>query len=292
MRFRSEGFDVHKSGISRFDLRDAYHFAVTISWPLFAIALLSSGLIINLIFAFLYLARPGAVQNLAPGDYPMAFFFSLETQATVGYGEMAPASLYGHTVAGAEIVVGMTFTAIMTGLLFVRFSKPKARFVFADNAVIATHNGQPTFMLRIANGRFTMLTHATANVGILLAETTDEGQHYRADHDLKLVRRKAHIFPLTWTLMHVIDHASPLHGLDAPALARLDVRLVLTLDARDSALGAAVQDIRTYTHEQVIFGMRYADAVWTDNMGRTTADLSRLSLLMPESEHSDSFDVL
>ncbi len=291
-RFRSEGFDVHKSGISQFDVRDPYHFAVTISWPVFAITLLSSGLIINLVFAVLYLARPGAVQNLAPGDYPMAFFFSLETLATVGYGEMAPASLYGHAVAGAEILVGMTFTAIMTGLLFVRFSKPKARFVFADKAVIAIHNGQPTFMLRIANGRFTMLTHAIANIGILLAETTREGQLYRAVHDLKLVRSQAPIFPLTWTLMHVIDEVSPLYGMDAPALALLDARLVLTLDARDTALGAAIQDIRTYTHAQVIFGMRYADAVWTDDTGRTTADLSRLSLLMPETEHSDSFDVL
>lgn len=292
IRIQGSGFEVHKSGISRFDIRDPYHFAVTISWPVFAITLLSAVLTINLVFAVLYLARPGAVQNLAPGDYLMAFFFSLETLATVGYGEMAPASIYGHAVAGVEILVGMTFTAIMTGLLFVRFSKPKARFLFADKAVIVTHNGHPTFMLRIANGRFTMLTHATANIGVLLAETTEEGQLYRAVHDLKLARSQAPIFPLTWTLMHVIDAASPLHGLDAGAMARLDTRLVLTVDARDTGMGAPVQDIRTYTHDQVVFGMRYADAVWTDQTGRTTADLSRLSLLMPETEHSDSFDVL
>jgi inward rectifier potassium channel len=284
--------EIRKSGISQFDFRDPYHFAVTISWGAFAAILLILILTINVIFAGLYLARPGAVQNLPPGDFPMAFFFSLETLATVGYGEMAPQSLYGHGVAGVEILIGMAFTAIMTGLLFVRFSKPRARFLFADKAVIATHNGKPTFMLRIANGRFTMLTHATAKVGILMAETTHEGQLYRGVHDLKLARGEIPIFPLTWTLMHVIDETSPLHGLDAKDLARLDARFFLAVDARDTALGALVQDIRNYPHEKVIFGMRYADAVSTDEEGRTTADLSRLSLMIPETEHAANFDVI
>jgi inward rectifier potassium channel len=284
MRVRGAAFDLRKSGISRFDLRDPYHFAVTLSWGAFALGMLICILIINVVFAFLYLAEPGAVQNLSARDFLSAFFFSLETLATVGYGEMAPATFYGHSVAGVEIIVGMAFTAIMTGLLFVRFSRPKARFLFAEKAVISSYNSKPTLMLRIANGRYTMLTHAQARIGILLGETSHEGQLFRSVHDLKLTRTEIPIFPLTWTLMHVIDASSPLHGLGPEGLEEMDARFFLTVEARDPELGAQVQDIRDYDYRQVVFGMRYADAVSRNDEGQTTADLSRLSLLEPESQ--------
>jgi len=283
MKVRGAAFDLRKTGIARFDIHDPYHFAVTLSWGAFVLGVLGCIVLINLGFAGLYLARDGAVQNLRPHDFAMAFFFSLETMATVGYGEMAPATFYGHAVAGCEIIVGMSFTAIMTGLLFVRFSKPQARFLFAEKAVVTVHNGKPTFMLRIANGRYTMLTHATAKIGTLLAETTQEGQLFRAVHDLKLMRSEIPIFPLTWTLMHVIDESSPLHGKDAAGLAAMDIRFFLAVDARDTALGALVQDIHDYTHDKVVFGMRYAEAVSRNEEGQTTADLSRLSLLEPDT---------
>jgi inward rectifier potassium channel len=282
MKVRGAAFDLRKSGISRYDVRDPYHFAVTLPWSLFTIGMLVCILIINAAFAFLYLAEPQAVQNLNSGDYFRAFFFSLETMATVGYGEMAPASIYGHSVAGVEIVIGMAFTAITTGLLFVRFSRPKARFLFAEKAVVSTYNSKPTFMLRIANGRFSMLTHAQARLGILLAEISHEGQLFRAVHDLKLTRTEIPIFPLTWTLMHVIDASSPLYGLGPAELEEMDARFFLTVEARDPELAAQVQDIHDYSHREVVYGMRYADAVSRDEAGQTTADMSRLSLLEPE----------
>ncbi len=284
MRVRGAAFDLRKTGIARFDLRDPYHFAVTLSWGAFTLGMLACILVINVIFAWLYLADPGAIQNLQPKDFFSAFFFSLETLATVGYGEMAPASYYGHAVAGVEIIVGMAFTAIMTGLLFVRFSKPQARFLFADKLVVTSHNGKPTLMLRIANGRMNMLTHASAKLGVLLAEVTHEGQLFRGVHDLKLMRHEIPIFPLTWTLMHVIDASSPLHGSGPKELETMDARFYLSVEARDTALGARVQDIHDYQHTLVVFGMRYADAVSRDETGQTTADLSRLSLLELEVE--------
>jgi inward rectifier potassium channel len=283
MKVRGAAFDLRKSGISRFDLRDPYHFAVTLSWGAFAIGMLACILVINVVFAFLYMAEPGAVQNLSAHDFLSAFFFSLETLATVGYGEMAPATFYGHTIAGMEIIVGMAFTAIMTGLLFVRFSRPKAKILFADTIVVSTYNSKPTLMLRIANGRFSMLTHAAAKIGILLGETSHEGQLFRSVHDLKLTRTEIPIFPLTWTLMHVIDASSPIHGLGPEGLEEMDARFFVTVEARDPELGALVQDIRDYDYKQVVFGMRYADAVSRNEDGQTTADLSRLSLLEPEA---------
>jgi inward rectifier potassium channel len=136
--------NLYKIGVSRFDWRDPYHIALILSWRAFAGAVLACILSINAIFALFYVAVPSAVQNLPHRDFFMAFFFSLETLATVGYCEMAPNGLYGHTVAAAEIVTGMAFTAIMTGLVFIRFSRPRARFLFAENLVITSHNGRLT----------------------------------------------------------------------------------------------------------------------------------------------------
>src|ERR1700732_5260423 len=140
---RFGGFELMQKGASRDDLRDPYHLAVTLSWPRFFRVLLAVDVAINLVFALLYLAVPGSIGNARAGSFADAFFFSLETLATVGYGVMAPASLYGHIVSAAEILCGLVFTAIMTGLIFVRFAKPRAKILFADDAVIS-HGARPS----------------------------------------------------------------------------------------------------------------------------------------------------
>jgi inward rectifier potassium channel len=281
MRVRSDAFELHKTGVARFDLRDPYHFAVTLTWPVFFCAAVATMLALNIAFAGLYLLRPGAVQNLPPGDLLSAFFFSLETLATVGYGEMSPASTYGHAVAAIETVVGVAFTAIFTGLLFVRFSKPKARILFAENAVVCSHNGKPTLMVRIANGRLTMLTHAVAYIAILVLETSDEGVPFRRVVDLRLVRDSLPVFPLTWTLMHLIDEQSPLYGMTSLDLEARQVRIFVAVEARDTALANVVQDLGSFMHHQVLFGARYDDAVAVDEQGRVIADLGRISHVVP-----------
>ena len=118
----------------------------------------------------------------------MLFFFSIETLATVGYGDMYPATLYGRVVAASEIVCGLAFTAILTGLTFVRFSRPRAKLVFAANPVVAIHNGKPTLMVRIGNGRASVLTDAAAKLNVLLSETTTEGKLFRRVQELRLER--------------------------------------------------------------------------------------------------------
>jgi inward rectifier potassium channel len=277
MQARGTSFDLRKRGVTRLDFRDRYHVLVTISWPVFVVVVGGSLLALNLIFALLYTAVPGAVQNLKTGDVLQAFFFSLETMATVGYGEMAPASTYGHVISSIEIVVGMTFTAIFTGMLFVRFSRPQARILFAENAVVTPHDGKQTLMLRIANGRLTMLTHAVAKLHLMVAETTHEGRSYRRVYDLDLIRNDLPVLPLTWTLMHVIDETSPLFGLGPEQLKAVDARLFVTVEARDAALGAEVQDAIGLDHSHILFGLRYRDAVLADATGAVTADIAKLS---------------
>ena len=280
MKVRDGVFDLHKTGVERFEWRDPYYLAVAVSWPVFVGLAFGGLLAVNAIFAVLYLLQPGAIQNLPPGDLALAFFFSLETLATVGYGEMAPQSLYGHSIAGAEIVVGMAWVAIFTGLLFVRFSRARSKILFAEKMVVRPHNGTATLMVRIANGRMTMLSHATARLAVLLPEKSLEGYASRNVYDLRLVRDTMPIFPLTWTLMHVIDESSPLRGFGSDELRDRDVRLFLAVAARDAALGQVVQDLAAYRHDQIAFGHRYVDAVSVDEQGRAAADISLLSELV------------
>jgi inward rectifier potassium channel len=196
---------------------------------------------------------------------------------------MVPATLYGQIVSSIEIVCGMVFTAIMTGLLFVRFSKPRPRILFADQAVVTSHNCSPTLMVRIANGRLTLLTNATVQLGVLLFEESAEGHSLRRLHDLALSNASLSLFALTWTVMHVIDEKSPLAGYDAERLEEGDARLFLSIEARDQAIGALVHDMRIYTAAEVLFGMHYGEAVTVDDQRRPVADLTRLSLVEPDT---------
>jgi inward rectifier potassium channel len=277
-----EEFGLSKLGVRRFDLRDPYHLAVSLPWPGFVVAMLSCWLAINLVFALLYNLSPGDIANTAPGSFSDLFFFSIETLATVGYGVMAPASLYGHIVSAAEIVTGMAFTAIVTGLMFVRFSRPKAKIVAADDAVVTTHNGRPALMLRIVNGRVTVMSSATVRLFVLMAGAAAEGPFVRRIQELHLLQSHLPLFIMPWTLVHVMDEGSPLHGHDAEALRQSDARLFLTIEARDHALSSLVQDMKDYPAERIRFGMHFADMVMVRETGGATADLSRISLLEPD----------
>jgi inward rectifier potassium channel len=290
MRVGATGPELVKRGAARYDFRDPYHIAIEMSWKEFALAFAGLEFGINFTFALLYLACPGCIANMRPGSFSDAFFFSIETLATVGYGTMAPATLYGHVVSAIEIVCGMVFTAIMTGLLFVRFSKPRPKILFADQAVVTSHNGSPALMVRIANGRMTLLTNATVQLGVLLFEESAEGHSLRRLHDLALSNTSLSLFALTWTVMHVIDEKSPLAGFDAARFREEDARLFLTIEARDHVIGAAVHDIRIYTADEVLLGMHYADAITLDDQLRPVADLTRLSLVEPDQPAQPEYD--
>jgi inward rectifier potassium channel len=165
-RVRLGSYEFKKRGVSRFDLRDPYRIAVALTWPQFLAVLLALYLSVNVVFATLFWLVPGSVANVRQNSFADNLFFSIETLATVGYGEMYPATLYGRMVASTEIVCGLAFTAILTGLTFVRFSRPRAKLIFAANPVVAMHNGKPTLMVRIGNGNTAVLTDGAAKLNI------------------------------------------------------------------------------------------------------------------------------
>jgi inward rectifier potassium channel len=282
-RMRLGTYEFVKKGISRFDLRDPYHLAIALTWPQFLAALFVLYIAVNFVFAVLFWLVPGSVANARPGSFGDVFFYSIETLATVGYGDMFPATVYGRVVAGCEIVCGLAFTAILTGLTFVRFSRPRAKIVFAANPVVAIHNGEPTLMVRLANGRANMLMDAAAKLNVLLVERTAEGRLFSRAQELRLERTRIPGFPLSWTLMHVLDEESPLHGYDAARVIAADARLFLTLEAHDTTLATTVYQMRNYAPADWRFGMRYADAVTTAEDGTLAIDLTRIGALEPDT---------
>lgn len=273
---------ITKVGARRYDFGDPYHVALTISWPVFLTGVVAALALINLLFAVLYCLQPGALANTHAGSLEDAFFFSVETLSTVGYGDMAPVTRYAHWVAVIETFSGMAFTAIVTGLIFVRFSRPRAKVLYAEHMVITRHNHQPTLMVRFGNGRMNLLTDAHVRLSVLLRETTAEGQSFRRIHDLELARAHFAIFGLTLTVMHRIDAASPLHGLTVEALAAEEARFFLSVEARDPALSATVHDLKIYSAQHLRRGMRYANAITRDAQGNSLADLARIGEIEPD----------
>jgi inward rectifier potassium channel len=281
-RVRLDSAQLQISGVARFDVRDPYHLALTLSWGSFLAVLFLSYLVINLLFAILYVLQPGCIANTGSGSLLDTFFFSIETLATVGYGAMVPVTLYGHIVVSFEIFCGILFASVTTGLIFVRFSKPRARIVYADTAVVTRLNGQPTLMVRIAHGRLSALVSASVRLTALIMEQSQEGQRFLRVRDLPLSCPSLPLFPLTWTIMHPLDEHSPLAQYSPQDLIAAKVRLYITIEGRDPAMQGTVFDMKSYTPDRIAFGMRYADAVSWNEFGHARADLTRLSAIEPD----------
>ena len=282
-RVRIGNFEARKSSAGRTAFGDPYRLAVALTWPRFIIALISAEFVLNVVFALLYLLQPGAIANARPGSITDAFFFSIETLATVGYGEMYPADLYGHVISAVEIVTGVGFIAVITGLIFVRVSRPRPCFRYADTIVLTRHLGKLTLMIRVASDHLSILYDAEARLSVLIPGRMDEEQPSRSVVGLPLVRDGVPVLALSWTLMHVIDEASPLAGLDSPAMVAAGLRLFLTMRAEDATLSTTVRDLRAYDAVDIKPGRRYANALSISDDGLPVLDLDRLSSLEPDS---------
>jgi inward rectifier potassium channel len=276
-RLMVAGYTITMKGVAGFDPRDIYHLVVALSWPRFLFLVVGGELLLNAAFALLYLARSGAIANVRPGSFADAFFFSVETSATVGYGDMHPVTLYGHIVCTVEIFSGIALTALATGLLFVRFSHPRARIGYAENVVVARHQGCPTLMIRVANLRRNVLYDAVAHLSVILSIPESSGQVVRRVHELQLVRPRLPLFAVAWTVMHRIDETSPLKGYDAARAKAHNANFWLSAEAQGITTGARMMDARGYTSAQVAFGMRYAEILSIDAEGNAVADLPAIS---------------
>ncbi|MGA2045376.1 MAG: ion channel [Roseiarcus sp.] len=255
---------------------DFYHNAMTISWPTFFGSLAAIFVVFNLLFAEIYNLGTGPVANARPGSFSDLFFFSVETASTVGYGDMYPATTYGHVVAVVEDFVGLVSLAVMTGLVFARFSRPRARLIFASNPVIAMHNGAPNLMLRVANARNNFISDASAKLWVVRSRVSPEGRRMTGFQPMKLERSENPVFALSWVLFHPIDESSPLHGMSAQEIAASEMNFGVTISGLDETSAQIVHSRKMYSVRDLRHGHEFVDIIRIDEDGLRHVDYAKI----------------
>jgi inward rectifier potassium channel len=274
--------EIETLGLNQGFWTDLYHRSMTTYWPVFFGVAALVFILLNVVFAFLFWLGKDPIANAEHESPLQLFYFSIETLATVGYGDMHPQTGYGHTVATVEIFTGMCFLAVMTGLIFARFSRPRARFVFAEHPVVATRGGHPTLMIRMANARHNTISRATARLWLLRIERSMEGDQFRRFHELKVERGEHPVFMLSWTIFHTIDRESPLHGATAATMAEADASLVLNVSGLDDSSAQQLYARRVYASEDIRWEHRYRDITSVSPQGRFLLDYTKFNDTVPE----------
>ena len=272
---RDTADEVIALGLKRPWFGDLYYRILTVSWASFLGISLAFYLVINSVFAALYLLQPGSIANAQPGSFTDAFFFSVETIATIGYGVMSPATAYANLLMTVESASGLLLVALTTGLVFARFSRPTARVLFSRVAVVGPLNGKRTLSVRLANQRQNQLLAAQVTMTLVRDERTTEGELRRRFYDLKLVRDRSPVFALTFTAMHEIDADSPLRDGTPDVLARYNAELIITTSGVDETLVQPVHARTSYLSHEILWNHRFADIIgWTEE-GRRAIDYTR-----------------
>jgi inward rectifier potassium channel len=269
------GREVVLLGLRRGLWSDAYHTLLTMSWPRFFALLLVGYLVVNSAFALAYASLGDGIENARPGSFADAFFFSVQTLATIGYGKMAPHTTAANVLVSAEALLGMVGLTVTTGLVFARFARPTARVLFSEKAVVRVWDGVPSLMFRLANERGSQIAEARLQVSFLREEKTAEGDTVRKVYDLRLLRNQSAVFTLTWTVIHPITPDSPLHGETAESLRAQRADLVVSLIGLDDGLAQTVHARHAYGAEELVWNARLADILSTDSQGRRVIDYRR-----------------
>lgn len=271
---------------SRRELRADFYVAVLEApWWAFFCGLAAFFGLVNLVFTGLYLVESHGLSNVRPGSFIDAFFFSVQTFTTLGYGQVTPITIYTNTVATLEAFAGVMNIALAAGLVFARVSRPRARVLFSGPTVITPYEGVPTLMFRLANQRGNQIMEAEINVSLARQHVTREGLVMRRFDTLKLIRNKTPLFALSWTVMHPIDENSPLHGANRTSLVEQQAEIVVLVSGTDETYGAKIYARHSYIPHDVHWNKRFADILSLGADGRRILDLRRFhDVVEPETE--------
>ena len=256
--------------------RDLYRTILSLSWPRFALAVLSVYLVLNLAFASAYLLGGPCIAEMQPGSFSSAFFYSVQTLSTVGFGHLYPATFYGDVITTLEITVGLFSTAVVTGLIFVRFSRPVARLLFSETMVISNVAGKSTLQFRVANLHHQPMVEAEFRLMMIRKERIDDDDDARRFYPLKLEFDRLIMFPSALTIRHVIDEHSPLFGMTAAALETSGVRFMTSIVCVDTVIQAPVQSQAGYLWSDVHFGHRFVEIYSEHDDGTLEVDYGRI----------------
>lgn len=261
--------------------RDPYHMLLTVPWSAFVALIWLSYAGTNAIFAIAYLAGGDCIANAQPGSFIDAFFFSVQTLASIGYGAMYPKTLYSNTIVTIEAMTGLIGIALLTGLAFARFSRPTARVVFSKVAVITAYDGVPTLMFRTGNKRRNQILEAQLQVYLMRNEVSAEGQSMRRFHDLQLTRSRTPSFTLSWTIMHPIDENSPLYGVTNEMLKTQQVTIVASLSGLDETVMQVIHARHIYAAQDVLWNNRFVDIFHDTEDGHRYLDYNCFHNVVP-----------
>ena len=271
-------FNVVRHGRGFFASTSPYHALLTMSWRLYFVLVITAYLVVNTLFAAAYtLCGPGALEIAGPrmATFAEAYFFSVQTLATIGYGRIAPVGMAANVLVTAESLVGLLGFALATGLLFARFSRPIADIVFSRNAIVAPYRGIRAFEFRIANRRNNQVLERAAQV--LFSRLEPRGQkRVRRFYDLSLERQKVVFFPLSWTVVHPIDEASPLRGLTPRDLHEADAEFLILLTGIDEGFAQTVLARSSYKPDEIVWNAKFVSVFQRPDGGPLAIDVGKI----------------
>jgi inward rectifier potassium channel len=279
---RDGSFNVERSGLGFLESFAPYHLLLTISWTGFFGIVGVTYLVLNLVFAVAYVvcgsdALVGAGATMLGGRFSQAFFFSIQTFATIGYGQIGPNGMASNLVVTGEALVGLMYQALATGLLFARFTRPTAALLFSRQAVVAPYNDGKGLMFRIVNRRRNEIIQLEAQVLFSAIEPDGRGGTVRRYWPLPLERNKVTFFPLSWTIVHPIDDLSPLAGRTLQDLERAQAEILVLLTGIDEALEQTVHTRSSYRADEIVWNARFQSMfLRSDARSRISVDISRV----------------
>lgn len=254
---------------------DFYHHALTAPWSTFFYGSLILYVGVNLVFALLYMADGSGITGAHPGNFADYFFFSVQTLSTVGYGGMTPVSHTANLLATVEVLGGMMINALATGLIFARFSRPRARVMFSRKALILAEGSQLHLDIRIANCRRSPILSVDVEFALARLIRTPSGRVVRQFDPLPLQQSHIPVLRFTCTPTHIINEHSPLYGMTEHDLSAEEAEIIVSLTGTDEASGQSVFARSAYGFDRMLYNHRFVDIINAGPDGRITVDYSR-----------------
>lgn len=283
---RDGSFNIRRDGVSLWSRINIYHRLITCSWQRFAMLI---GLYFgstNLLFAFIYEAigieyLSGSNLSTPWTRFMDAFFFSSQTLTTVGYGHIAPIGFLMSSSAAIESLIGVLTFALVTGLLYGRFSRPVARILYSNVAVISPYLDITAFMFRIVNERSNQLVDLSVEINLAITVKNNKGKMSRKYVRLALERHQVNFFPANWTLVHPITEDSPLFGLSLDELKEKNVEFLILIKATEDTFNQTVHSRTSYHVNDLVAGAKFASMTTEvfDEKQTLILDISKLSTI-------------
>lgn len=281
LRFHHGRFEIPELGAWYNYWQEPYYLLITVSWSVFFALTALIYAVVNALFAIGYLLGGDCIENAAAGSFGDAFFFSVQTLTSIGYGAMYPTTTYADILVTLEAFVGIIGIAMLTGLAFAKFAQPTAKVMFSQVAAISTYNGSPTLMFRAANQRLNQIIEAEVRLYLMRDEVSAEGKYMRRFHQLKLLRDRTPRFALSWTVMHPIDRDSPLWKATPESLAQTKAMLVVSFTGIDETVSQALHAQYHYGANDILWQHYFADIIHPTPQGHFYVDYSNFHSALP-----------